>query len=184
MSSKLGVENIAHTNGTNAMTISSGGVATFNNTPNLSTGAMTNTPAFQARRSTSFEFSDNTVTKVTGLTEDFDTDNCFASDTFTPNKAGKYCVTIAASMQGVSNYDMYNGDLYLFKNGSQHIKVSAQGNASNRTHRYALSQTVIVDMNGSTDYLEMLCYLNNVGTDDGRLEAESISFSAFRLIGA
>lgn len=31
MSSKLGVENIAHTNGTNAMTISSGGVATFTN---------------------------------------------------------------------------------------------------------------------------------------------------------
>jgi len=33
MSSKLGVENIAHTNGTNAMTISSGGVVTFNNAP-------------------------------------------------------------------------------------------------------------------------------------------------------
>lgn len=33
MSSKLGVENIAHTNGTNAMTISSGGVATFPNPP-------------------------------------------------------------------------------------------------------------------------------------------------------
>lgn len=33
MSSKLGVENIAHTNGTNAMTISSGGVATFPQIP-------------------------------------------------------------------------------------------------------------------------------------------------------
>lgn len=33
MSSKLGVQNIAHTNGTNAMTVSSGGVVTFNNTP-------------------------------------------------------------------------------------------------------------------------------------------------------
>lgn len=33
MSSKLGVENIAHTNGTNAMTISSGGVATFTSVP-------------------------------------------------------------------------------------------------------------------------------------------------------
>ena len=33
MSSKLGVENIAHTNGTNAMTISSGGVATFTSNP-------------------------------------------------------------------------------------------------------------------------------------------------------
>lgn len=33
MSSKLGVQNISHTNGTNAMTISSGGVATFPNPP-------------------------------------------------------------------------------------------------------------------------------------------------------
>jgi hypothetical protein len=33
MSSKLGVQNIAHTNGTNAMTVSSGGVVTFNNSP-------------------------------------------------------------------------------------------------------------------------------------------------------
>ena len=141
----------------------------------------TSTPAFQARRSSNFTFSDNTVTKVTGLTEDFDTDNCFASDTFTPTKAGKYCVTIGGSMQGVNNYDMYNGDLYLFKDRSQHIKVSSQGNASSRSHRYPLSQTAIVDMNGSSDYLTMHCYLNNVGTADGRLEAESISFSAFRI---
>ena len=33
MSSKIGVQNIAHTNGTNAMTVSSGGVVTFNNAP-------------------------------------------------------------------------------------------------------------------------------------------------------
>lgn len=33
MSSKLGVQNIAHTNGTNAMTIASDGVVAFNNKP-------------------------------------------------------------------------------------------------------------------------------------------------------
>jgi len=33
MSSKLGVQNIAHTNGTNAMTVSSSGVVTFANSP-------------------------------------------------------------------------------------------------------------------------------------------------------
>lgn len=160
---------------------SSGGDISLNGTL---TTSLVNTPAFQARRSSDFTFSDNTVTKVTGLTVDFDTDNNFASDTFTPTTVGKYCVTITASMQGVTNYDMYNGDLYLFKNGSQHIKISAQGNASSRSHRYALSQTAIVDMNGSTDYLEMFCYLNNVGTDNGKLVGESISFSAFKLIGA
>ena len=158
-----------------------GGAVDFTQAPTVNSIPQTNKPAFQARRSSNFDFSDNTVTKVTGLTEDFDTDNNFASDTFTPTTAGKYCVTITASMQGVTNYDMYNGDLYLFKNGSQHIKIGAQGNASSRTHRYALSQTAIVDMNGSSDYLTMHCYLNNVGSDNGRLVAESISFSAFRI---
>ena len=33
MSSKIGVQNIAHTNGTNAMTVSASGVTTFTNTP-------------------------------------------------------------------------------------------------------------------------------------------------------
>ena len=33
MSSKIGVQNIAHTNGTNAMTISSGGATTFTSDP-------------------------------------------------------------------------------------------------------------------------------------------------------
>ena len=33
MSSTIGVQNIAHTNGTNAMTVDSGGVATFSNPP-------------------------------------------------------------------------------------------------------------------------------------------------------
>tara|TARA_R100001440_G_C2491608_1_gene115155 strand:- start:299 stop:907 length:609 start_codon:yes stop_codon:yes gene_type:complete len=169
---------VEFTDGDNAFTISDGGNVAFSGTV---TGTKANTPAFQARRSSNFIFSDNTVTKVTGLTEDFDTDNNFASDTFTPTTAGKYCVTVAASMQGVTNYDMYNGELYLFKNGSQHLKISAQGNATNRTHRYAFSQTAIVDMNGSSDYLTMHCYLNNVGTDDGYLIPDSISFSAFRI---
>ena len=41
MSSKLGVQNIAHTNGTNAMTISSGGVVTSTNGINLGNETLT-----------------------------------------------------------------------------------------------------------------------------------------------
>mgnify|MGYP002622040029 CR=1 FL=1 len=146
--------------------------------------SQTNTPAFQARRSTGFQFSDNTDTKVTGFTEDFDTDNNFASDRFTPTTAGKYFVTIQGSIQGVSNYDMYNANINLRKNGTELLRTSSQGNASSRSNRYGLSLSLIVDMNGTSDYLEMYVYLNNVGSDDGTFNADTLSFGAYKLIGA
>ncbi len=54
MSSKLGVENIAHTNGTNAMTISSGGVATFTNAP---TGIIKSGTLINSTSGTSIDFT-------------------------------------------------------------------------------------------------------------------------------
>ena len=152
-------------------------------TGNTSISGVTNAPAFQARRSTAFQFSDNTETKVTGFTEDFDTNNNFASDRFTPTTAGKYFVTITGSIQGVANYDMYNGNIQIRKNGTQILKTSSQGNATSRSQRYGLSLSLIVDMNGSSDYLEMYVYLDNSGAGDGRFETDTLSFGAYKLIG-
>lgn len=148
-----------------------------------SVGGINNTPAFQARRSTGFQFSDNTDTKVTGFTADFDTDSNFASDRFTPTTAGKYFVTIQGSIQGVASYDMYNGNIQIRKNGTQILETSSQGNATSRSNRYGLSLSLIVDMNGTSDYLEMYVYLNNVTTGDGTFNADTLSFGAYKLIG-
>ncbi len=166
---------------TNVAANISGGVVTFTNPPNLSTGAMTNAPAFQARH-TSFIFPDNVATKITGFTEDFDTNNSFTSDRFTPATAGKYLVTMTGNLSGVTNYDMYNGRIELQKNGSSLTFSGAQGNASHRSHRYPLSISLLVEMNGSSDYIEMFVYLNNVGTNNGVLS--QIAFGAHKLIGA
>ncbi len=152
---------------------------TFAFTGTISGG--TSTPAFQARRASTLTFSDNTATKVTGFSEDFDTDNNFASDRFTPTTAGKYFVTVTGNIQGVTNYDMYNGKISIYKNGSEVLQNGSQGNASSRSHRYGLSLSLTVDMNGSSDYLEMYVYLDNSGTDDGKFEGDSISFGAFRV---
>jgi hypothetical protein len=157
---------------TNVAANISGGVVTFTNPP-LGLPAATNTPAFQARRGSSFIFSDNTTTKVTGLTEDFDTYNNFASDRFTPTTAGKYLVTMTGSLEGVNSYDMYNGRIELQKNGSFYIYSGAQGGATSRSNRYALSISLIVDMNGSS--------LNNSGSANGSLG--QIAFGAHKLIG-
>jgi len=171
-------------NATFAGNLSVTGAVDFTQTPTVNSISQTNTPAFQARRPIGFQFSDNTDTKVTGFTEDFDTDNNFASDRFTPTIAGKYFVTIQGSIQGVNSYDMYNGNIHLRKNGTEILRTSSQGNGSSRSNRYGLSLSLIVDMNGSSDYLEMFVYLNNSGTADGIFNADTLSFGAYKLIGA
>ena len=146
--------------------------------------SQTNTPAFQARRATNLTLTENTEVKVTGFTEDFDTDNNFASDRFTPTTAGKYLVTITGNIQSVSSYDIYNGKISIYKNGSEFIQNGSQGHGTSRSNRYGLSPSLIIDMNGSSDYLEMYCYLNTVSGGDVVIEAGSLSFGAFKLIGA
>jgi len=146
--------------------------------------SQTNTPAFQARRATNLTLTENTDVKVTGFTEDFDTDNNFASDRFTPTTAGKYLVTITGNIQSVSSYDIYNGKISIYKNGSEFIQNGSQGHGTSRSNRYGLSPSLIIDMNGSSDYLEMYCYLNTVSGGDVVIEAGSLSFGAFKLIGA
>jgi len=146
--------------------------------------SQTNTPAFQARRATNLTLTENATTKVTGFTEDFDTNNNFASDRFTPTTAGKYLVTITGNIQSVSNYDLYNGKISIFKNGSEVIQNGSQGHGTSRSNRYGLSASLIIDMNGSSDYLEMYCYLNTASGNDVSIEAGSLSFGAYKLIGA
>jgi hypothetical protein len=55
--------------------------------------AMGNGPAFNAIRVGNQTVSASTYTKVTYTAENFDTNNCFASSTFTPNVAGYYFIT-------------------------------------------------------------------------------------------
>ena len=141
------------------------------------------TPAFQAARSGSnFTFSDNTYTKVTFNVVELDTDNNFASDRFTPTTRGRYFVTITANMQSVNSYDMYNGNLSIYKNGAEIRQVGQQGHGTSRSNRYGICISMIVEMNGSSDYLEMYIYLNNSGTANGAIESSSLSFGAFRMI--
>ena len=56
-----------------------------------------NTPAFHARVSSSISLARNTNVKITNLSEDFDTANAFASNTFTvpSGEGGKYCIYFA-----------------------------------------------------------------------------------------
>jgi|LakMenEpi03Aug12_release.lakeMendotaPanAssembly.Ray.scaffolds.fasta_scaffold977904_2 hypothetical protein len=118
-----------------------------------------NMPAFSAYQNSAGvqTVANNTFTKVTLNTEEFDTANCFDSTTnyrFTPNVAGYYQINFGISFSGstvtgwVSAYIWKNGSAYKFALGTYQ---SATGNGGTVA-------STLVYCNGSTDYIEFYTY--------------------------
>jgi hypothetical protein len=144
----------------------------------------TNTPAFEARRTSGQTTTDEAVTKVQVNTEIFDTDGCYDNATnyrFTPTTAGKYFVYTQCTLEEASTFNrLYNANLSIYKNGTQLSSTNFISN--NATYSTAQPTCIIalVDMNGSTDYLESFVYID-VSTGSGYIGAAR--FGAYKLIG-
>jgi hypothetical protein len=109
-----------------------------------------NMPAFSAYQSSAQSLTANTITKLQYQTEEFDTANCFDSTTnyrFTPTVAGYYQVNGAYVASTNRTYNV----LYVYKNGSNY----KMGQAGNNTSGLGTSVSVLVYLNGSTDYVEL-----------------------------
>lgn len=132
-----------------------------------STGLQTNVgaPAFSAYQSAATSLPNNTATKILFGTENFDTNNNFASSTFTPTVAGYYQVTgkVAFSANGTNSRWVA-----LYKNGTKVADIAwTQGNSTNFAE---VSGGYLISMNGTTDYLELYAYQNSgstLNTDGG-----------------
>jgi hypothetical protein len=113
-----------------------------------STGTVSiNGPAFSAYQTTATSVT-TSATKITFDTEEFDTNNNFASSRFTPTVAGYYQVN--AQLQPVSSYT--GGYIQVYKNGS----VYKSGNYTNvAVSLGGFVVSTLVYCNGSTDYLEI-----------------------------
>ena len=101
-----------------------------------------------------------TSTKVTFETEDWDTNNNFASSRFTPSIAGKYHL-IASVYYATSVVDTMYVNIYIYKNGAL---WKGQNNRASGALDLTSFMDVIVDANGTTDYFEVYTY-HNAGTD-------------------
>jgi hypothetical protein len=132
--------------GTTTLTLptTSGTVLTTANTFGAGTG-----PAFSAYPSSTQSITSGTWTKVLFQTEEWDTNNNFASSTFTPTVAGYYQVNARAEV--ASNFNQQN--IAIYKNGSQN-KQGVYGS----TNFAGTTISALVYCNGSTDYLEI--YVN------------------------
>ena len=169
------------------ITTSSGsGTITIPNTVTVA-GAMANTPAFEAKRSGDQTATAGTFTKMelnTVLYNTGDYDN--STYKFTPTVAGKYYVYINAYHNPSSTANLYDYAVAIYKNGSEadgaaEFLIDTEG-TTGITEVAAQTGVRVIDMNGTTDYLEFYFYQTVSG---GTPTISSRSFAgAYRLIGA
>ena len=139
-------------------------------------------PAFSAYANSVTSFTTSVNTKIAFNTKEFDTANCYDATTnyrYTPNAAGYYQVTagniIAPSVSG-------NRWLYLYKNGSF---VRTMGFCPPAGVNYSQTYgTVLVYMNGTTDYIELYGTQNSGGTLTNAASSTDVFFQAVMVRAA
>lgn len=110
-------------------------------------------PAFSAYQSSTQAIANNTWTKYTPQTEEFDTANCFDNASnyrFQPNVAGYYQLT------GNVSFNSVNGEVLcgIYKNGTA-VKY---GSDFSTTAIWMCQVMAVVYLNGSTDYVELYVF--------------------------
>ena len=155
-------------------------------------GSMANTPSFEAYMSSIQEsVVDNTYTKAQIDTEVFDTDNCYDNSTnyrFTPTVAGKYYVYAFISFFATGNDTIFYANTAIYKNGTRITSPrSNYGGGSPNAHAPTQWVYSVLDLNGSTDYVEIYgqadCSTGNIRFLSDN-HTQSTRFGAYRIIGA
>ena len=144
------------------------------------------TPAFEAYLSATQSASDTVTTKVQVDTEVYDTDGCYDNSTnyrFTPTVAGKYIVYARVRVQTGGDSQLERAFCIMQKNGStQYVSTFINTNNEGRTDSPQIMN--VVDMNGTTDYVELYASIYSNATIDGFIGTASTRhtiFGAYRI---
>jgi hypothetical protein len=139
----------------------------------------TNTPSFLVYNPSNTEIADETYTKIQLQSEVFDTDTCYDNSTnyrFTPDVAGKYFFFGATQTQETEDYN--DAFTLIYKNGSQ-----AYLSNSPHLHYHTNQVSGVIDMNGSSDYVELYMHNNTSGgATTITTSASTTYFGGFRLL--
>ena len=193
--STLKVDTILKRTGTGTITVGQSGDtisipsgATLNSAGTNTLSGIANTPSFEAYRSSNQTPSNNTLTKIQFNVEVYDSDSCYDNSTnfrFTPTTAGKYFVYASVRGDGESQTDLEFIRLDIYKNGSTEKNTATEYGGTNDIDNASLTITGVIDMNGSSDYLEVFTQLRSSSqpTINGSGNKET-SFGAYKIIGA
>ena len=117
-----------------------------------------NMPAFGTYKSSGQTFTSGVLTKITFDTEEFDTNNNFASSRFTPTVAGYYQFNFMLNAIDTSTGVVTAFAGYFYKNGSRYEDGFYLGSTGK------CSSSAIIYLNGSTDYVEVYCLISSTAT--------------------
>ena len=118
-------------------------------------------PSFAARNNSAQTITNNTTATMQFDTEYYDTDNCYNTSNyrFTPNVAGIYLINSSvqiASLSGIISLD-------IRLNGVRYANMALKLNPS---HLQTVANSVLVALNGSTDYVDVGIYQNSGSNKD------------------
>jgi hypothetical protein len=140
-------------------------------------------PAFSAYMSATQTISTSTWTKVIFNTEYFDTNSNYDPTTnyrFTPTVAGYYQVNLVLAMADtVSGSSTEYSAIY--KNGAVYSQTRSRDGVGQPVN---VSQSIIISMNGTTDYIEI--YAQQIGGTSAQIfgAINQSSFSALMIRSA
>jgi len=154
----------------------------------LATGAKSSFlyPAFEAYLSADQSVSDATTTKIQFDTEVLDTDNCYDNSTnyrFTPTVAGKYFVFARMMALQTTNSNLVNSINFIYKNGTviSRAQIDFQNNFCKNV---SIDNNIILDMNGSSDYLEVFGMVNVSSGGSPRFYGDTAATNRWCRFGA
>ncbi len=181
--SKILVDTIDTRSGTSTLTLGSSNAGTIA----LGSGDVQSNflyPAFEAYLSADQSISDNTVTKAQFNTERFDTNSMYDNSSnyrWTPTIAGKYFVYANLQLQ-TGDYKIYVATTYIYKNGSAYA-LSNTTSADNTIFAHPVTINATIDMNGSSDYIEIYGLLAAHGGSGQHFESSNKNsyFGAYRI---
>jgi hypothetical protein len=141
-------------------------------------------PAFRAHRNGTDQTGADaatggayTIVKLTN--EDYDTHSWFDTTTwkYTPQRAGKYFFCANVGLLSCGNATLIVSNLY--KNGTTSLDGSFIYNASGSTANMTTQAVFMVEMNGSTDYVQLRVFNGNVGNKDINGSATATSLGGY-----
>ena len=144
-----------------------------------------NYPAFEAEVGSTLTLTSGVDTLAPFDTEIFDTDSMYDNSAgnykFTPTVAGKYFVYARTFMNTIGTFTGKRFRVFIYKNGSLYANSSQQWDA-NICSEFTPTVSSVIDMNGSTDYLQVYVYMTvSSGTPRLFQDTGRNAFGAYRI---
>ena len=173
---------VAIATGSSGQVLTSGGAGAAPSFAAVAAGV--NTPYFEAYIDTQQTLADATDTLLNFDAERHDSAGAFntTSKRFVPQTAGKYYVYYSQTFSAGGADRFHNVYIYIKLNGTPVVASTTDDYDNYTLYSINCSQSAIITMNGSSDYLELWAALN-VTSSTGVAYADTYStFGAYKLI--